>query len=123
MLSASDEGLQIMEKMVETGEAKDRPEAYSLLHQRYPALCKRYRQESPQRLLAAPVEKQEPLDFSERKVLRKQQLLADAELELLVEHAISTRGLTRDKAQAVVVEERPDLWELRRAQRLFGRQG
>ena len=70
MPTATEEGLTIMHKMVESGEVKDGAEAYTLLHKRHPDLVQRAAQERAPR--PPPVRKAPPLDYSQRQALAKQ---------------------------------------------------
>lgn len=133
MPTAAEEGIALMEKMVQDGTAKDRGEAYVKLCKQHPQLLARYREEERQR---QPVTKQgvPPLDYATRQALRKQEFPlttppARSPLdtwEVMVANMLAKHpGMSYDAAGRAVMTQDGGAYayERYRQQQLFGRRG
>jgi hypothetical protein len=122
-----------MQKMVEDGTAKDGGDAYVQLHQRYPDLVERYKQERQQR---RPVRKAPPLDYSQRlAALAKQEPFpltvpaptsGYADYTAMVDAYMRQHpGVSKGAAERAVMEldGGRQAFERHRQEMIFGRQG
>jgi hypothetical protein len=122
--------MAIMKQMLEDGTATDGGDAYVQLHQRYPDLVERYKQELKQR---RPVRKAPPLDYAQRQALSKQEPFpltippAKSPLEtwevMVANMMAQNPGMSLDAAARSVIQQTggAEAWERYRQQQLFGR--